>query len=150
MLGKYAMADQFLQGIGLNPDTHPDTGYLPFNDTDAMGPSTNGSSPAVPALLSTMDGVLPEPDGLHNLTQTKVANIMKLTDDVVVNFDLLYYGPLAFGTPEQTLTVSIDTGSADLWVAANCRSCDDAQYTPKASSSYKKSGNKFSITYVSV
>ncbi|TCD70341.1 hypothetical protein EIP91_003970 [Steccherinum ochraceum] len=115
--------------------------------TPWAGPPPTPPPPAVPALLSTTDAVLPEPDGLHNLTQTNVANIMKLTDDVVVNFDLLYYGPLAFGTPAQTLTVSIDTGSADLWVASNCRSCDDAQFTPKASSSFKKSGNKFSITY---
>ena len=116
-------------------------------------PSTNQTSPAVPALLSADTGVIPdppEPVGLRNLTETKVANIMKLTDDVVVNFDLLYYGAMSFGTPAQPLTVSIDTGSADLWVASNCRSCDDKQFTPKTSSTFKKSASKFSITYVSL
>ncbi|THH33245.1 hypothetical protein EUX98_g899 [Antrodiella citrinella] len=146
VLGKYANANEFLAGLNLNSDTHPEHGYIPFTDADLMAASGNHSSANVPSLMSAST-VLAEPDGLQNLTQTKVANIMKLTDDVVANFDLLYYGPMAFGTPAQTLTVSIDTGSADLWVAANCRSCDDAQFTPKASSTFKKSADKFSITY---
>ena len=147
MLGKYASADQFLQGIGLNPDTNPAAGYIPFNDTDAMI-GTNHSD-VLPQLQSSK--AILDPGGLPtNLTKTKVANIMKLTDDVTNGFDLLYYSTLTFGTPPQSLTVSIDTGSADLWVPANCRACDNAQYTPKASSTYKKNSSKFSISYVSL
>ncbi|GMT31512.1 hypothetical protein PFISCL1PPCAC_22809, partial [Pristionchus fissidentatus] len=42
-------------------------------------------------------------------------------------FDSFYLGNISFGTPEQTMSVSLDTGSAHVWViSANClsRACN--------------------------
>ncbi|KAH8107980.1 acid protease [Cristinia sonorae] len=144
VLAKYALAGQFLQGLGLNPDTHAGTGYLPFNETAAVAHNATSS---MPALLSA-DSVNPPGRELGNITHDSFGTAVKLSDDVVVNFDMLYYGPLSFGTPPQVLTVSIDTGSADLWVTSGCRGCDNAQYFPKESSTYKPGDKEqFSITY---
>lgn len=51
----------------------------------------------------------PSPDG------NRVGR-MPLTDFVVHNWDVMYYGPMKFGFPPQELQMDIDTGSADLWV----------------------------------
>jgi hypothetical protein len=41
---------------------------------------------------------------------------MALTDYILGNLDVLYYGPLDIGSPAQGMMIDIDTGSADLWV----------------------------------
>ena len=63
--------------------------------------------------------------------------------------DTAYYGPINVGTPGQSLNVIVDTGSADLWVQANCRKCTSALYQPSKSKTYKKTNTPFKIQYVS-
>ncbi len=74
--------------------------------------------------------------------------VTPLKDCVAGNMDVLYYGPIEIGTPAQTLTVDIDTGSADLWLPSNCPSCVNDQFVPEESSTYSTDGKKFSIAYV--
>jgi len=71
-----------------------------------------------------------------------------LLDEVSGALDILYYGPASFGTPSQTLTVDVDTGSADLWVPANCGNCHGHQFDAGHSSTFRPSNQDFSITYV--
>ncbi|TFY72126.1 hypothetical protein EVG20_g882 [Dentipellis fragilis] len=70
-----------------------------------------------------------------------------LRDFVSGTLDLLYYGPISMGTPAQTLTVDIDTGSADLWVPVNCRNCNGHQFDPARSSTYRNNNQGFAVTY---
>ncbi len=71
-----------------------------------------------------------------------------LLDEVSGALDILYYGPAHFGTPSQTLTVDVDTGSADIWVPANCGKCHSHQFDAAHSSTFRPSNQDFSITYV--
>ncbi|CAL1706582.1 unnamed protein product [Somion occarium] len=144
VLNKYALASQFLQGIGLNPNAHPETGYPIFNDTAAWLNYTSSHGPTrnVTRLLSTdaVDDSTLTP-GIPGLTT------MPMTDYNAAGYDMLYYGPLQFGTPGQALTVDVDTGSADLWVPSNCGTCTLPQYKTKSSSTYKSTGHKFTANY---
>ncbi|KAF8894903.1 aspartic peptidase domain-containing protein [Gymnopilus junonius] len=72
---------------------------------------------------------------------------MPLHDLVSESLDMLYYGPLQFGTPPQELMVDIDTGSADLWVTSDCPSCPDKQFNKQASSTYSDTGSEYFLTY---
>ncbi|KAH9935665.1 aspartic peptidase domain-containing protein [Fomitopsis serialis] len=146
LLGKYAQAEQFLSGVGLNPDTHPEKGYAPFthpligalNSTNATVTNTTGAANA------TNDASGPRP-----IVQIPGTAQMALTDDVAGGMDILYYGNLEFGShsPSQVLTVDIDTGSADLWVPVNCRSCAGDSFRAYESSSYHTLGQRFSVSY---
>lgn len=75
---------------------------------------------------------------------------MPLRDLVSGTIDVLYYGPLQFGTPPQELTVDVDTGSADLWIPSECESCPNKQFDKHASSTYSDTGKTFAIAYVSI
>ncbi|KAK0241872.1 aspartic peptidase domain-containing protein [Armillaria nabsnona] len=119
--GKYQYAMLFIQGVPI-PD--PDN-YYTSNDT---------SSPESP--------VLPNP--ISAIIKPVVAN---LTDFVDGSIDVLYYGSINIGTPFQTLTVDIDTGSADLWFPVHCPSCIRDQFVPGESSSYVNKRRKFSVVY---
>jgi len=66
--------------------------------------------------------------------------------------DTEYVGEVDIGTPAQTFSVVMDTGSANLWVASSgcssARSCKGkAEYNSAKSSTYKANGEKFSIQY---
>jgi hypothetical protein len=39
--------------------------------------------------------------------------------------DVLYYGDVRLGDPEQVLSVDFDTGSADLWVSSATSADED-------------------------
>lgn len=74
---------------------------------------------------------------------------MPLTGHFDHNLDLLYYGEVRIGTPAQSLTVQVDTGSADLWVPANCPECIGKQFTPGQSQTYRGREGNFEEYYVS-
>ncbi|KAI9309079.1 rhizopuspepsin 4 precursor [Cunninghamella echinulata] len=70
-----------------------------------------------------------------------------LTDD---GGDLEYYGTVSVGTPPQDLKLDFDTGSSDLWFASTlCSGCSGSQtkYDPSKSSTYKKEGKSWQISY---
>ncbi|GJJ72079.1 hypothetical protein EMPS_04436 [Entomortierella parvispora] len=55
-----------------------------------------------------------------------------------VSPDLEYYGAVKVGTPAQTVQLDFDTGSSDIWFN---------KYTSSKSSTYKKDGRKWQISY---
>lgn len=139
--------------MGLNPPTTPSpyTSYQAFNDTPIIQYFKNSSNLVHP--LST-DPSAPVPSdsspiiGLPNTNYTDF-HLMPLKDDIAAGMDVSYYGSLFFGTPGQDLTVSVDTGSADLWIPATCPSCSGSQFAPAASQTFRGSKRKVSLVYVS-
>ncbi|KAF9902847.1 Type I transmembrane sorting receptor [Linnemannia zychae] len=65
--------------------------------------------------------------------------------------DVEYYGPVQIGNPPQTFHLNFDTGSADIWLpSSNCKSesCTaHSRYNAAASSTYRKDGRLWDITY---
>ncbi|KAJ7733727.1 aspartic peptidase domain-containing protein [Mycena maculata] len=73
---------------------------------------------------------------------------LPLTDYNSYNMDLMYFAPHAdFGTPPQSLSIDIDSGSADLWIPVNCSECANKQFEDTESTTCKNSGNSFSVSY---
>ncbi|KAJ3992647.1 aspartic peptidase domain-containing protein [Lentinula boryana] len=95
------------------------------------------------------------PDTDHVMEQVvgpvDVSNVlltMSMTDVIVNEVDMLYYGDLAIGTPGQGLTFDIDTGSADLWVPSPwCSTCTKNHYDGSQSSTYVDKGRRFAVSY---
>jgi hypothetical protein len=137
VLVKYQNASRILQGVGLEQNL---TSYYPLGDylfnTSYGTPGTLGASLDNKRLISP---VIVSGTGI---------GIMPLTDYMFGTLDVLYYGPAEFGTPPQQLTVDIDTGSADLWIPAGCYNCDNNQFDPMMSSTYRNRGAQFAVTYV--
>lgn len=153
IINKYSRASQFLNGIGLNPDPQTDTGYPPFNDTPILQYYRNTTSLLVTPLAYSGSGDIPADDSpIIGLPQTNYTDfhVMPLKDDIEGGMDVSYYGPVQFGTPGQELTVSVDTGSADLWIPTTCPSCSNAQFAPAASSTFQNSKRKVSLVYVRI
>ncbi|KZP16586.1 acid protease [Athelia psychrophila] len=63
--------------------------------------------------------------------------------------DSSYFGSIAIGTPPVSYNVILDTGSSDLWVAAqDCTACGNvATFDTASSSSFKNASTAFSIQY---
>ncbi|KAG0282332.1 hypothetical protein BGZ96_000593, partial [Linnemannia gamsii] len=70
---------------------------------------------------------------------------------VNVNPDLEYYGAVKIGTPAQTLQLTFDTGSSDIWFptttcsTAACKA--HTRFNPSKSSTYKKDPRPWEIKY---
>jgi hypothetical protein len=66
-------------------------------------------------------------------------------------YDVGYYGPITIGTPPQSFTVIMDTGSSNLWIPSlKCtqRVCvQHDRYNSSASTSYVKNGQPLKIQY---
>ncbi|KAJ7497233.1 aspartic peptidase domain-containing protein [Mycena latifolia] len=122
---KYRRAPMYLNGIELT------SGIDGFLDTIVAVASTEdeaGESFIPPAVLIN-------------------THTMPLNDYISGSLDLMYFGPVNFGTPPQKLTVDIDTGSGDLWIPVNCPGCVNRQFEDTKSSTCKNSDESFSVFY---
>ncbi|KAF8135440.1 aspartic peptidase domain-containing protein [Boletus edulis] len=62
--------------------------------------------------------------------------------------DYEYFGPLSFGSQDQTLQIDFDTGSADIWVPVHCNSCGTlSQFQANASSTFQNMSQPFAVEY---
>ncbi|KAH9979073.1 aspartic peptidase domain-containing protein [Lactifluus volemus] len=133
VLLKYAHADRYLAGIDLNAD---DTIYL----ANQYSPNVSDYESEPPPSRS--------PDTQFRSAAAASRTVkLPLHDDVSGTLDLLYYGPVGFGTPSQVLSVDIDTGSADLWVPLNCKNCHGRQFSSSRSSTFRSTNQAFSVAY---
>ena len=132
---KYESAPQVLQGIGLSPQLNiPFVNNFPkFSDPSTVNAQNNASdSKTMPHVSHVSVPLSKQP----------------LTDFMSGPIDILYYGPLSIGTPPQTFSFDIDTGSSDLWVTSDCAECFSDEYDPFSSSTYQEQDQEFSISYV--
>jgi hypothetical protein len=154
ILDKYAFAADYLSGIGLNPNDIIDSNmadqYSPtFGDSKTVPPPSSGHGHGHDAYSDS--GLIGSGADAQSETTSSTSTgtgQWPLQDEVSGVLDILYYGPARFGTPSQTLTVDVDTGSADLWVPANCGNCHGHQFDAAHSSTVRPSNQDFSITYV--
>ena len=126
-----------------------------------MVPLTESQSDEITHVLSKYEGAADHLAGITLGTSTVPApnipiplpdllrsNVMPLTGHFDRNLDLLYYGEVRVGTPPQSLTVQVDTGSADLWVPADCPKCTGTQFNPGQSRTYQSREGTFEEYYV--
>ncbi|EJD35271.1 acid protease [Auricularia subglabra TFB-10046 SS5] len=74
-----------------------------------------------------------------------ISNTIALSD---LSLDSSYSAQLEIGTPPQTFSVIMDTGSSDLWLAGpDCTSCEMETYDTTASSTFVTSDAPVRISY---
>ncbi|KAI0744167.1 aspartic peptidase domain-containing protein [Daedaleopsis nitida] len=141
---KYAKAAQYLKGVGLNVDKHPEKGYKPTA-------YSRRSDAAFAVAQHRLDGIqgtaLPHEVSLDAVRPMPLLGHAPLIDNINGNLDLLYTVEADFGSPPQSLHIDIDTGSADLWVPVNCRSCANDGLNDGMSETYMRGTTKCSMTY---
>ena len=77
--------------------------------------------------------------------------VLPLDMFVASTYEAVYTLPVQVGTPAQTLSVQIDTGSSDLWFASTscssqaCKQTGGRQYNPSAAT---PANQQFEIDYV--
>ncbi|KAG8999021.1 hypothetical protein FRB90_012176, partial [Tulasnella sp. 427] len=114
---------------------------LPTDLQDLLGNPQLVTDYVPPDLQAAYDG-----NGIQSISASRQAT-MRLTDYISGNLDILYYGPVGIGSRNQQMTVDIDTGSADLWVPVDCQDCPHQGYQADKSSSYRETGESFSVQY---
>jgi len=119
LLAKYQQADVLLQGANLSPST------INNNQNGLLDPDVSSELPA-----ATPFQALP----LSALTTSSGAV-------------LSYHATIEIGTPRQQLSVILDTGVADSWVATLCRDCDVDQFDSSKSATYRGSPTDFRQAY---
>ncbi|KAI0046080.1 acid protease [Auriscalpium vulgare] len=166
IIAKYQFAGEYLQGVNLSPDDTLDmannytrtvnttipagafaasdvmpAGNVTSTDVDDGTPDgdsdPDGDARAPPTAPPFLPAVSGRPSG---------TGVQPLRDYIEGTLDLLYYGPVDVGTPKQTLTVDVDTGSADLWLPVGCTN-DPRGFCPEHSSTYEPSDESFQVTY---
>ncbi|OSD06750.1 acid protease [Trametes coccinea BRFM310] len=159
VMAKYANADKVLAGIGLHPDTHPEQGYPKFSPPSlsnlrVSNGAPNGFSPALPDTPSfnTTTDPSESADGIIGVPpvgpEPGVTVHMPLTDYNSGSMDILYYGPMQFGSGGTSMQIDVDTGSADLWVPVDCKGCQNKMFQTSSSTTYTSSStHKCKITY---
>ncbi|KAF7721971.1 hypothetical protein EC973_003884 [Apophysomyces ossiformis] len=100
---------------------------------------------------SVTDGILRIPVRRNNLQKQAIMDKRDGSTAPLYNFKgKTYTIEIGVGTPSQLFNVSLDTGSADLWIpTTNCpvTSCPLARFDQTKSSSFKSTGQAFSNTY---
>ncbi|KAH9847155.1 acid protease [Lenzites betulinus] len=150
---KYANAGKILAGIGLNPDTHPERGYSEFQPPNVFTRSPGSAQ----AMFNTTDADSGDSSGSGSgsapgIVVAPVENApgtaqMPLTDYMSGMLDILYYGPMSFGSKQAVLQIDVDTGSADLWVPMHCKGCRNPGYSGRGSTSLNVTTDECMITY---
>ncbi|KAI0820010.1 acid protease [Trametes gibbosa] len=146
---KYANAANFLAGIGINTDAHPEKGYPEFHppstfarSQDGVQGTFNATDAGARASGASEPGIVVAP--VNNAPGTAR---MPLTDFMSGMLDVLYYGPMSFGSKQALMQIDVDTGSADLWVPMHCRGCRNPGYNERGSTSFNGTTEGCTITY---
>ena len=85
----------------------------------------------------------------------RLSSKSKIENDKVVSQgmndwdDMEYVGNITVGTPGQTFSVILDTGSSNLWIPdSTCKKCKGKhEFDTSKSSTYQTNGQKWRITY---
>ncbi|KAF8444579.1 acid protease [Boletus edulis BED1] len=105
-----------------------------------MHPTTSPTSP-----FSTLHPSHLQANPLPGGNNVTTISLQDETDGVD---DYEYFGPLSFGSQDQTLQIDFDTGSADLWVPVHCNSCGTlSQFQANASSTFQNMTQPFAVEY---
>ena len=92
----------------------------------------------------------------HEKTRMRKRQTQGTVEQTLENDQSLYYANITLGTPAQSLSLHIDTGSSDLWVNTASSSfceqssgnCEGGTYDSSQSSTYKLVNDQFNISYV--
>ncbi|CAO4382529.1 unnamed protein product [Caenorhabditis nigoni] len=98
------------------------------------------------------------PDFLAQQNLARVSQASTGSQPFIDYFDDFYLGNITVGTPAQTVTIVLDTGSSNLWVidaACTSEACNGDprsgftkhKFDPKKSSTFVSETRKFSISY---
>ncbi|KAK9239400.1 aspartic peptidase domain-containing protein [Lipomyces kononenkoae] len=91
----------------------------------------------------------------HRLAK-RATSVSHTVQEILDNYDYLYYANVSVGTPGQKLRLQIDTGSSDIWVqSAQNEFCQESDnpcnetgiFQPQRSSSFSPISNNFYIAY---
>uniref|UniRef100_A0A060TBN3 ARAD1B09614p n=1 Tax=Blastobotrys adeninivorans TaxID=409370 RepID=A0A060TBN3_BLAAD len=111
-----------------------------------LGLITVASAAAIGPGIASLDGV--ENDGFIKVAikHRQSPNLAKRELEMPLDKDsVAYYADIELGSPEQKVSVSLDTGSSDLWVYSG--QTQDGGYSETSSSSSKNLSEPFSISY---
>lgn len=147
-MAKYEAAPEILEGIGITPPVNYSlASRFPFFDdpTTVFAFPSNSSGNSSKATNSSIS----EPMLAPVIAPVSVPfSELPLDDYTSGPTDILYHGTIQLGTPPQPISVDIDTGSADLWVASNSPDFLNTQFSAVNSTSLVLEDDGFSITYV--